>query len=355
MDNTITTTAHQAAVELNMRIKATGQLITTALVDFCRQLKEMRDRHLYTELGYEGFDAYVEAEAGIKARQAYYYISTYERLGPKLLEENSGLGITKLRIIADVPALDRTEFVEENDLDSMTVDDLRNRLKEVYGVNEQLTMQLEERDREQDALDDAGLVDEWSDRLREAEEARAAAEAELAAIKENAAGSSDVDKEALRSEIIDDLYEQMKADAEAEAEAGKEKAVKAAKKEAAKEAAEKAKQEAAAELEKARKEAAKEAEERARTEMSEKLAALEEEAAAAEERARKLEKEMNLNAGKETAAFALHFDQLQQHFAKMVELIEAVQGKGDEEGAEKLAGAVENLLDMLKSQLYEEQ
>ncbi len=150
MQNTIENVAirelagdEQQAMELHMSILAHKELAAQHLVEFCRGLKEMRDGEGYRALGYERFEEYTEAMVDIKGRQAYYYISTYERLGAAVLSENAGLGITKLRLLAEVTAMDRGEFIAENDLDGMTVDEVRAAILERNGLREQLSL-LEE-------------------------------------------------------------------------------------------------------------------------------------------------------------------------------------------------------------------
>ena len=99
MDNQITTMqevtpATQKAYDTHARILANGQVMARALVDVCHDLKTMRDEGLYTELGYDTFEEYAEQACGIKQRQAYSYISAYEKLGQKYMADHADLGIT---------------------------------------------------------------------------------------------------------------------------------------------------------------------------------------------------------------------------------------------------------------------
>lgn len=99
MDNQITTMqevtpATQKAYDTHARILANGQVMARALVDVCHDLKTMRDEGLYTELGYDTFEEYAEQACDIKQRQAYSYISAYEKLGQKYMADHADLGIS---------------------------------------------------------------------------------------------------------------------------------------------------------------------------------------------------------------------------------------------------------------------
>ena len=89
MENTEITKIYNEAVELHSKIMANAELAAGALLEMCQGLKEMRDKELYKALQMETFDEYCESKVGIKARQAYTYISTYERLGSSVLQSNA--------------------------------------------------------------------------------------------------------------------------------------------------------------------------------------------------------------------------------------------------------------------------
>ena len=129
---------------IHARIMANGQVLQSTLLEICRDLKTMRDERLYLQLGFETFEEYAEKKVGIKQRQAYSYISTYEKLGPKYLEENSSLGITKLELISQIDSYEREELIAEENVESLSVRELKEKVDEYKKQNEQLTFQLEE-------------------------------------------------------------------------------------------------------------------------------------------------------------------------------------------------------------------
>lgn len=91
------------ALNLHYEIIAKGNLAASAMVDFCQNLKRMRDERKYLLLGHETFEEYVEQDVGIKQRQAYTYIQALESLGEKYLQSNASLGISKLGMLAALP------------------------------------------------------------------------------------------------------------------------------------------------------------------------------------------------------------------------------------------------------------
>ena len=127
-----------AAKELHEKIVGDANRVVFALCDLAEHLKIMRDCRLYEDLGLSSFEEYVESRVGLKQRQAYNYISAYERLGPKVLRENGSLGITKLNLLAEVSAPDRAEFLEENDLAGMTVQQVKELVQKTKDQGEQL-------------------------------------------------------------------------------------------------------------------------------------------------------------------------------------------------------------------------
>ena len=142
------TEAYQEALKLHQEIMANGAIAAQALYEMCRGLKRMRDEKLYVSLGYDDFDTYCVEKANFKKRQAHNYITAYEQLGKEFLQSNAQLGITKLELLTHVPALDRSEFMENNDVSELSVSELKKRIEELEYENglkgEQISM-LQER------------------------------------------------------------------------------------------------------------------------------------------------------------------------------------------------------------------
>lgn len=200
------TPAYSEALRLHQEIMTNGAIAAQALWELCRCLKRMRDEKLYTSLGYSEFEDYCEEKANIKKRQAYNYIKTYEDLGPGFVQSNAQFGITKLELLTHVPALDRAEFVENNDISDMSVSDLKKKIEELeqenYMKGEQLSLLQEQ------AVSTENEETEYKQQI-------AALTAEIAELKEQA------DKP---SQDIDKLKKELKA----KAKEAQDKAVRAA-------------------------------------------------------------------------------------------------------------------------------
>ena len=133
-----------AALETHNAIISSLENAANALVSLCRNLKHMRDSKGFTALGFEKFEDYTETACNIKKRQAYNYIQSYERLGSDFMQSNAQLGITKLLLLTEVCAVDRADFVEENDLEGMSVAEVKKLVAQNNDRCEQIDL-LEER------------------------------------------------------------------------------------------------------------------------------------------------------------------------------------------------------------------
>lgn len=127
---------------MHEQIKANCRSVCEGLVGLGRNLKEMRDRKLYMQLGYEDFTEYTEAEHGIKQRMAYNYISAYEKLGIQFLQSNAKLGITKVMEIATLDTEERAKLMAEHtaeELESMSTAEFKRMTEEIKSLKEQLS------------------------------------------------------------------------------------------------------------------------------------------------------------------------------------------------------------------------
>lgn len=192
------TETYKAAMQTHQRILANGEICAQSLLEICKDLKTMRDDKLYEEFGYASFDEYTENAVGIKPRQAYTYISTYERLGSSVLQSNASLGITKLDLIAQINPVERMEMLSEGTFDGMSVSEIREIVKKAKDQGEQISLlqeQLEEAKTEAAETEEHDAEkDEMRSRIAELEkkltESRAAHEAALEQAKREAAEST---------------------------------------------------------------------------------------------------------------------------------------------------------------------
>lgn len=306
----------EQAKELHKNIVYNYRMAAHHLVDAARYLKEMRDTKAYISLGMETFDEYTEKMAGIRARQAYTYISTLERLGQPMMEEHATLGITKLSLLAEITPAEREEFAAENDLGGMTVKEIEELVAENTRRGEQISL-FEEKEGEMAA------------KLEEKDETIEDLRRELEELKEAATQPVEVTATVEPDPV---LLKQREQEIKAELQKSFDKKMEKERVRLQKEVEAAQKTAAQAEAEKAQ------AEQRIRQEMSdayeEQMAAMRREVAAAEAKA-------SAGSNELVQKFAFHFEAVQREFAAMVDLIGQAE---DSETANRLTGAALKLV-----------
>lgn len=136
------------ALAIDTRIREHTSAIGEHFVALAQNLKEMRDSKLYTALGYESFDSYVENSGHpFKVRQAYSYISVYESYSKEFLQSNANLGVTKLEMLKSIFPSDRDEFIAENDVEDMSTRELKDALDKIKEQGEQMSLLSAENDK----------------------------------------------------------------------------------------------------------------------------------------------------------------------------------------------------------------
>ena len=123
------------AVRLHRCICANAQAAQESLYEMCRALKEMHDNKLYKELGYNSFESYTEAEVGIKRHQAQKYLSVAELENGDTYHH---LGLSKLSLLAKLDEQERAEIVQNTDLESTSVRELKAKIDDLKKANDRL-------------------------------------------------------------------------------------------------------------------------------------------------------------------------------------------------------------------------
>ena len=303
------------ALNLHYEIIAKGNLAASAMVDFCQNLKRMRDERKYLLLGHETFEEYVEQDVGIKQRQAYTYIQALESLGEKYLQSNASLGISKLGMLAALPWYERKEVEENNDVAEMSTRELKETISKLHEAQEQLTLITAERDELAKSSQEHEDLSDTVRRLRE--ELKAASEKPAATV--------------MREPTAEEIKQYTAAAIEkerAKAKKDKEKAIAEA-------------------VERARNEAKKSVSEELgrKTEELEKkykavLDAAEKEKSELVGRLEKIEKDAKLTASPEVAKFSVYFDSIQKYINVMRGIIASMD---DKTTAAKLRDAMQKL------------
>lgn len=284
-----------AAIELHNSIVSAMKEAAFALVSLCENLKRMRDTGQYKALGFEKFEEYTEQACHIKKRQAYNYIATYERLGGTFLQSNAQLGITKLQLLTEVCAIDRADFVEQNDLEGMSVSEIKKLIAENKEYAEQISMFSQNKEQQEQEL--RRLEDE---------------------------------NEALKSRPVEVAVQEPSQEQIEKAVAAKTKELENDYKSKLKKAKEKERQKAEAEKQKAIEEARTAAKAEADAKYKEQIEQAEQDKAAALSKAKEIASKLDKNADRDLVTASLYFSEAQTQFDKFLTAANKIR---DEKGA----------------------
>lgn len=284
-----------AAIELHNSIVSAMKEAAFALVSLCENLKRMRDTGQYKALGFEKFEEYTEQACRIKKRQAYNYIATYERLGGTFLQSNAQLGITKLQLLTEVCAVDRADFVEQNDLEGMSVSEIKKLIAENKEYAEQISMFSENKEQQEQEL--RRLEDE---------------------------------NEALKNRPVEVAVQEPSQEQIEKAVTAKTKELEKSYKDKLKKAKEKERQKAEAEKQKAIEEARTAAKAEADAKYKEQITQAKQDKEAALSKAKEIASKLDKNADRELVTASLYFSEAQTQFDKFLTAANKIT---DEKGA----------------------
>ena len=225
------------AIQITERIRANGRTAVNAVCAIGKDLRTMKIDKLYTELGYEEFEDYAEKEFDLKRRQAYQYISVFEKLGEEFVQSNAQLGITKLALLATANPEDRTDIMVSEDVQGMTTRELEELLNNYKQQGEQLSLIQEEKTKLEAkveelekapkdvevAVKEVPVPDkETEEELKKKTKELAAANAEKESIKKELSSANaelELEKttnDRLRKEMNSEIKEKVKKEVEAE-------------------------------------------------------------------------------------------------------------------------------------------
>ena len=305
----------KTSLALHQKILATEQAGAIIKVMQGKNLKIMRDIKLFNTLGFDSFEEYTERACGIKRRQAYNYITIYEKLGEKFLQSNAQLGITKLQLLTEVSAVDRDDFVAENDLAGMSVKEIKELVEKSKQQGEQLAL----------------LGDELNDSNN--------AQKSLQADKQNLAEENkllhkrikELESKPVEVAVQEPTQAQIEAAAKSKINSLKasfEKEKQNAVEEAVKQATEKTKSSVKETLEK---------------DYKAKLESIKKERQAALDKAKQLAIKLDKNADADLVTATLYFNELQSHLKKFINSVEKICETNSAQG-EKLKQIAQNFL-----------
>ncbi len=310
----ISLTRKMEAELLHEKILQCGKSAAESLLQMCEHLKKMRDERLYEELGFEEFGNYTESRLGIKQRMAYHYISTFEKLGAKFIEENAQLGITKLELLASLPLGEADRLVEENNLQEMNVSEVKALSEKVKGLGEQIELLNRELSEAKEEIEnDDAILEQKDEKIKELQD-------KLLEMEDKLEAAEDKPTEVAVREMTSEQIAEIEAKAEEKLKAAHEKEMKKA-------------------VATARKEA--------QAEVSEKLKMLEAGKAESLEKLQRLEKQLEVSNNPQKTRFAFLFEQLQNTQNEIIEIIE----NSDEETSAKFKEALRQYLNAVNERI----
>lgn len=324
----------KSALDVHNSIIAAEQTAATAIMSLCENLKKMRDTGLYKSLGFERFEDYTEQACNIKKRQAYNYIQTYERLGGSFLQSNAQLGITKLQLLTEVCAVERDDFVAENDLEGMSVAEVKKLVEENQQKGEQLSF-LE--DKIAKAEDNSDEKDKRISELQEEIEQLRNRPIEVAVQEPSA---EDIEKAV--NERTKSLLAQFDAD---------KKRIESESNQKIKKAKEKALEKAEKEKQKAVEEARTAAKDEIERKYKEQIESAEAEKAEALKKAEEIASKLDKNADADLVTASVYFTEAQKQLASFKQLADKIESANNGKGAKlkKLAkDYLNNFIETLK-------
>ena len=118
-------------LKLHSNIISAGVFISNGLIELAQNLKKMKDEKLYLEAGYLSFEDYAEQACGLKRRQAYNYIKVIESFDKDFVHSNAQIGISKLSLLASLPEDDKEKIIENVDIESASVNELKKEIEKL--------------------------------------------------------------------------------------------------------------------------------------------------------------------------------------------------------------------------------
>jgi len=210
------TPEQQEAVFMHEQVSMHKNMLVVGLSGICYDLKVIRDRSLYTHLGFDTFEAYTEQAHGIGKRQAYNYIRLIEQYGQPFLQStaNAEIGITKLLEIATLDYEGKQKVLETytpEELSDKSTTEVKALVAEIANLKKQLGMFDEESKKEEATM--AGQ--EYEDEAHFEEMLEAAIAVERDRIRQEALADARAESEARIDEFKSKADEATKAKKEA--------------------------------------------------------------------------------------------------------------------------------------------
>ncbi|MBE6582053.1 MAG: DUF3102 domain-containing protein [Ruminococcaceae bacterium] len=291
--------AEKIACEINAIKRTTAQNVLASAIEIGRLLCEAKQRVSHGEWG-----AWLRDNVSYSVSNANNMMRLYRErekmqqidlFGNNDLNMFEGLSLSHAIALLDVPAEERREFIEENNVSEMSVRELQAAIR----------AKEEAEEREKEALSEAEELKRQNEQM---EEAIAEANDELFALKTSAQGLKDDERKQLEAE----LKAKYKAEADKKIEAAKKAADK--KLEEAKKQSDEAAKKVLSDFEKEKEEIRRAEREKAEKESTERISALETQLRSAA-----------IAASPLLTEFKVRMEAFQGEYRRMVEIVERAE------------------------------
>lgn len=132
---------HLKALACHRKAMACAGMIVESFLDYAAELKSINEHKYYEELGFESFDRYLREYYDITDKTAYKYIAVYDNksgLPGNLFSPGRKIEISKLYMLTTLPEDQRTEVINNVDLESVSRAELQRQIKEIKDENRRL-------------------------------------------------------------------------------------------------------------------------------------------------------------------------------------------------------------------------
>lgn len=153
----IASESYNRAIALSRSIIANAHAAQMSLYEMCKELKEMHDKKLYTELGYQSFEEYAETEIGMTKRNANRYVAVAEMVSENGTLMSQNLGITKLYLLSTLSEPDRENLQQTTAVETVSVSELKNKIKELQEEKDRISKEAELDRKEQEDANAAAM------------------------------------------------------------------------------------------------------------------------------------------------------------------------------------------------------
>lgn len=144
-EESVLTEKEKEFLEIHSNIYKAEVLVSNGIVELAHNLKIMKEKELYQEVGFDSFEEYSESACGIKRSQAYKYIKVLDSLGEEFIHSSGQIGITKLALLSTITSDEREVIQAEVNISDVSVSELKEKIKTLEKEKEEIKHSVKEK------------------------------------------------------------------------------------------------------------------------------------------------------------------------------------------------------------------